>query len=403
VLHLDVDAFFAALEQRDDRRLQGRPVAVGTGVVASCSYEARPWGVRTGMRLTDARRLCPALIVLPGDYRRYEIASRQIVGICREHTPRVELAALDDLYLDLGRGDPEPAAHVARRIAEQVRGEVRLRVSLGLGTSRLVSAVATQAVKEGKARQIDAGDLLVVPAGTERQWLARWPVDVLSGVGPKASAELARLNVCRVGELAEVPLAVLVGLFGARGKVLRDLARGIDPRPVEPARPAQSVSRCTSFDPALSELPFLGAMLDHLTERAASWLRLSGQAARGLSVRIRYADHQSVDSRVSLPGPCDDEGELVPLARQRLARLYTRRLPLRLLGVELAPLGSPNRQGELFLDPPRERARRLQACKDDIRQRFGFMALVKGSALELAGRLEHDRDNFHLRTPCLTR
>src|SRR5215218_3416718 len=133
VLHLDVDAFFAALEQRDDRSLRGRPVAVGTGVVASCSYESRPWGVRTGMRLLDARRACPSLVVVPGDYRRYEIASRQILGICHEQTQRVELAALDDLYLDLGRRGAAEAAALARRIAEQVRGEVRLGVSLGLG------------------------------------------------------------------------------------------------------------------------------------------------------------------------------------------------------------------------------------------------------------------------------
>src|SRR5207302_11473086 len=134
--------------------------------------------------------------------------------------------------------------------------------------------------------------------------------------------------------------------------------------------------------------------LDHLLERATSWLRLNNQATRGLTVRIRYADHQSVDSRVSLPRPTDEESELSPLARQRLARLYVRRLPLRLLGVELSPLVSPDRQGELFGDEARQRNARLRECKDEIRQRFGFMALVKGSALELAGRLEHDRDNF---------
>src|SRR5262245_50485290 len=172
VMHLDVDAFFAALEQRDDERLRGRPIAVGTGVVASCSYESRPWGVRTGMRLSDARRLCPRLIVVPGDYRRYEIASRQIAGICREHTPVVELAALDDLYLDLGRCEVRRAEEVARRIAGQVRAEVGLAVSLGLGTNRLVSAVATQAVKEAKARRIGADDLAVVPAGAEAAYLA---------------------------------------------------------------------------------------------------------------------------------------------------------------------------------------------------------------------------------------
>ncbi len=403
LLHLDVDAFFAALEQRDDERLRGRPVAVGTGVVASCSYEARPWGVRTGMRLTDARRLCPPLLVLPGDYRRYEIASRQIAGICREYTPRIELAALDDLYLDLGRGPAEQPARLARQMAAQIGAEVGLRVSLGLGTNRLVSAVATQAVKQGKAKDPAHDNLLIVPPGTERQWLAPWPVDVLPGVGPRTAGELARLNVRRVGELAEVPLGVLAALFGPRGQVLRDLARGIDPRPVQPYRPPLSVSRCTSFDPPVAELPFLSAMLDHLLERAVSWLRLNDQATRGLVVRIRYADHQSVDSRVSLPHPSDDESELAPLARQRLARLYRRRLPLRLLGVELAPLGPPDRQGELFPDEGRQRARRLRDAREAIRQRFGFLAVVNGSALELVGRLEHDRDNFKLRTPCLTR
>src|SRR5262245_50791777 len=226
VLHLDVDAFFAAVEQRDDESLRGRPIAVGTGVVASCSYESRPWGVRTGMRLAEARRLCPPLIVVPGDYRRYEIASRQILGICHDHTPLVELAALDDLYLDLGRIDRDQAERTAQRIAAQVAQEVRLRLSMGLGTSRLTSAVATQAVKEAKAHGKVDQDLATVPAGTERAYLAPWPVEVLPGIGPKAMAELARLNVRRVGELAEVPAAVLVGLFGPRGKTFLDLARG---------------------------------------------------------------------------------------------------------------------------------------------------------------------------------
>src|SRR5262245_5013522 len=171
VLHLDVDAFFAAVEQRDDPRLRGRPVAVGTGVVASCSYEARPWGVRTGMRLSDARRLCPQLLVLPGDYRRYEIAGRQILGICHEHTPRVEMAARDALYLDLGALPWAQAEQLAGRLAGLIYKEVGLRVSLGLGASKLVAAVATQQVKQRKARGQSAGrpaDLAVVPPGTER-------------------------------------------------------------------------------------------------------------------------------------------------------------------------------------------------------------------------------------------
>jgi DNA polymerase IV len=403
VLHLDVDAFFAALEQRDQPRLRGRPVAVGTGVVASCSYEARPWGVRTGMRLGDARRLCPPLVVLPGDYRCYEIAGRQILGICREHAPRVEVAALDDLYLDLSALPWGQAEQLARRLGQLIHQEVGLRVSVGLATNKLTAAVATQEVKGRKARGEPADDLAVVPPGRERDYLAPWPAEVLPGVGPRAAEQLARLNVHRVAELAEVPLGVLLGLFGERGRQLRELARGIDPRPVEPARPPRSVSRCTSFDPPVGEWPVLSAMLDHLVERAAWWLRGRGLAAKGVLVRLRYADHRWADGRTALPAPADDEGLFKGAARERLARLYVRRLPLRLLGVELSPLAVPDRQAELFPDAARERGRRLRACQDEVRSRFGFLALTSGTALELKGRLEHDRDNFRLRTPCLTR
>lgn len=422
ILHLDVDAFFAALEQRDDPRLRDRPIAVGTGVVASCSYEARPWGVRTGMRLSDARRLCPQLVVVPGDYRRYEIAGRQILGICHEQTTCVEMAALDDLYLDLGQqkpaasAQPPPAAsaserpsasHIetSRRLGQAIHQEVGVRVSLGLATNKLLAAVATQEVKDRKARTPNRAceDLAVVPPGHERDYLAPWPVEVLPGIGHKTSEQLQRLNVRRVGELALVPPGVLVGLFGSRGLTFRQLALGEDYRPVTPTRPAQSVSRCTSFDPPLSEWAMVTAMLDHLVERAVTWLRLHNQATKGVQVRVRYADHQWADNRVSLREPSDEESVIKTVARERLAKLYVRRLPLRLLGVELSPLVAPQRQGELFPDPTRERDRRLSACKDEVRQRFGFLSLMNGTALELVGRLEHDRDNFRLRTPCLTR
>ena len=403
ILHLDADAFFASVEQRDDPRLHGRPVAVGTGVVASCSYESRRWGVRTGMRLSDARRLCPELLVLPGDYRRYEQAARRMLAVCLELTPCVEVAALDDLYLDLTQPGAD-VAPIADRLRGQIQGEVGLNTSVGAGTSKFVASVATQDAKERRARRQEAcSPLVVVPPGGEAAYLAPWPVDVLTGVGPKLLARLERLNVRRVGELAAMPLSVLCGLFGERGRVLRDRARGIDPRPVAPYRPPQSVSRCTSFDPPTSDRAFLGAMLDHLLERAASWLRFGGLAARGLTLTLRYGDYRSEQGRVTFRPACDDDGRFKEAARDRFARLYLRRLPLRLLGVELSPLQPAGLQAGLFPDPAVERARRLAECKDAVRKRFGFMALLSGSALVLNGRLERDRENFRLRTPCLTR
>jgi DNA polymerase-4 len=393
ILHLDADAFFASVEQRDDPRLRGKPVAVGTGVVASCSYEARRHGVRTGMRLVEARRLCRPLIVLPGEYPRYEQAARRVLAICQEHTPQVEVAALDDLYLDLARHDqPE---RVAGALREQIREEVRLSVSVGIGTNKLVAKVATKQAKPGKQ--------VLVPAGTEREYLAPWPARVLPGTGPKVEVRLDRLNVQRVGEVAAVPVPVLRGLFGTRGQLLHDQAWGIDPRPVEPYRPPRQVSRRTSFDPPVADRAFLRAMLDYLLERATAWLRFHHLAARGVVVTIRYGDYQGALGRAPLASPTDKDQPLQEAARDRFERLYQRRLPLRLLGVELAPLVAPDRQPALFPDPGAERDRRLAECKDAIRRRFGFTSIFSGSTLRVAEQLDRDRQNFRLRTPCLTR
>jgi DNA polymerase-4 len=407
VLHLDVDSFFAAVEQRDEPRLRGRPVAVGSGVVASCSVEARRAGVRTGMALVEARRRCRALVVVPGDYRRYEQAARRIQGVCLDLTPCVEAPALDDLYLDLtGPGADASCERTAWELRGRVRDEVGLTVSLGLGSNKLTARTATRRAKQrpGRGGPEDAlGAVVRVPAGGGRAFLAPWPVEVLPGAGGRLRGRLERLNVRRVGEVAEMPPAVLCGLFGDRGLVLRDQARGVDPRPVEPTRPPQSISRRTSFDPPSGDLDFLRAVLDHLVERAVSMLRFQGLTARGLRLSLRYGDHQGVEGRTPFRQGTTAEGELRAAARERLNRLYVRRLPLRLLGVELSPLAPPDGQGRLFADPAADRARRLQECKDAIRRRFGFMSLLSGATLALAEQLDYDRDNFRLRTPCLTR
>jgi DNA polymerase-4 len=393
ILHLDADAFFASVEQRDQPNLRGRPVVVGTGVVASCSYEARRSGIRTGMRLAVARRLCHDLIVAPGEYPRYEQAARRILAICQEQTPLVEVAALDDLYLDLTQqGSPE---QVAQTLRAQIRDEVRLSVSIGIGSNKLIAKVATKQAKPG--RQI------LIAGGCERAYLAPWPARVLPGAGRQVAERLARLNVYQVGEVAGMPVPVLRGLFGRPGLLLHEQAHGFDPRPVEPRKPQQSVSRCTSFDPPTAERAFLQAMLDYLLDRSLTWLRFHDLYARGLVLTIRYGDYESAVGRVPLHGLDPTECDIQAAARARLATLYQRRLPLRLLGVELGPLGARDRQPVLFPDPADERARRLTACKDAIRQRFGFTAVLNGSALLLAQRLDRDRENFCLRTPCLTR
>ena len=197
---------------------------------------------------------------------------------------------------------------------------------------------------------------------------------------------------------------MLCGLFGDRGRVLRDQAHGVDPRPVEPYRPPQSVSRCTSFDPPTADRDFPGrdARSSAGTGGVVAAFRRPGGARADVDPALR---------RLPIRGGASDvparrattRTRFKEAARDRFARLYQRRLPLRLLGVELSPLQPAERPAELFPDPAAERARRLAECKDAIRRQFGFMALLSGSALVLNGRLEHDRENFRLRTPCLTR
>ncbi len=414
VVHLDVDAFFASIEQLQDPTLRGQPVAVGSGVVASCSYEAKSRGVRTGMALTRARALCRTLRIVPGDYRLYEQAGRRILAICLDRTARVEMAALDDLYLGLTlpEGGTADVLRMAQQLRRQIREEMDLSVSVGIGSSKLIAAVATDQAKKRPldlrkdgltALHNDQGAIVAIPAGTEGAYLAPFPVEVLPGVGPVLLERLQRLNVQRISELSAMPLELLLSLFGQRGRLLHQYARGIDLRTVEPYRPPQSVSRRTSFDPPTADPAFCEAMLQHLLERAISWLRVHGLAARGLTVTLRYGDYQIVDGRSSFRRPTIEEKELSEAACDRYRRLHTRRLPLRLLGVELSPLEPIPTQGALFPNPDDERRQRLAECKDAIRQRFGFLSLMNGAALTLTGRLEHDRDNFRLRTPCLTR
>lgn len=397
IVHLDVDAFFASVEQRDDPGLRGRPVAVGSGVVASCSYESRRYGVRTGMRLAEAKYLCHDLIILPGSYPRYEQAARHILAICEEQAPTIEVSALDDLYLDLtGLREGPDLEPLSQTLRTMVRDEVQLSVSLGSGTNKMIARIATNEAKPGGHRH--------VPAGSERDYIAPQPIRVLPGVGGTLEERFERLNLRQVRELAGVPVDLLRRLFGPnRGRTLHDQALGIDPRPVLPRKPQQSVGRRASFDPPVAELPFLSAMLSYLIDRACSWLRFHHLATRGLTLTIRYSDFESAQGRELFRDPTADEARLKEAAHERMPNLYNRRLPLRFLGVELGPLVAPPQEPTLFSTVDDEKQQRLLAAKDAVRQRFGFTSLLQASALEMSSRLDRDRENFQMRTPCLSR
>ncbi len=421
IAHLDVDAFFASIEQRDDPRLKGVPVAVGTGVVASCSYEAKREGIKTGMRLTLAKQLCKSLRILPGDHRRYEIAGRQILGICKEHSNIVEMAAMDDLYMQLAQADPTEHKQLASTLREQILQEVGLKVSMGIGSNKLIANIATHHAKDLRissqrrtaSRWITGTNILAetkhfspvvtVLEGYEENYIKPWPVGILPGVGTVGREKFQRLNINIVAEAAELPLEVLGGMFGKRAQLLRDFSHGIDTRTLQTIQSAASISRSTSFNPPNPDQVFLNAMLAHLLERAILWMRFNNLATRCMKIYLRYGDLKEAHNYQHFKTPCDNNSELLDAAKEKLVKLYTRRLPLRLIGVEFQQLQSAESANLLFPDAEKERGERLAKCKDEIRARFGFMSVTSGNSLVLAKKLDHDRDNFKLRTPCLTR
>lgn len=418
LFHVDIDAFLASVEQIVHPELAGRPVAVGDGVVASCSYEARACGVRAAMRLSEARRLCPPLLVRKGHAQVSRRFAERVVAICGESSPRVERVSLDEVYCDMtgldrhygyGRGQMRGARgspsgdleggdfwplEAAERIRAGVRGETGLSVTIGIGTNRVAARTAARWGKPG-------GIGFLLP-GREARVLRDLPLEELPGAGPAVRRELEDLSISTAGELRELGRPVLETLFGANGTLLYERAWGRDARDVDPDRTPRSISRESSFERPTDDLDHVEGTLFYLTERAANALRREELAARTVGVRIRYADSAGAERRVTLAAPAWLDPELFGAARGLFRSLYTRRSRLHLVGVSLTnlvPRGA--RQADLFLDARRDPAA-LYRGVDRIRERHGFSALVAGPSLFLLGDLAQDDHGFVLRTPSLT-
>lgn len=404
IIHVDIDAFLASVEQVRDPALRGKPVVVGgergdRGLVLSSSYAARRRGVVPGLTLSQAARLLPEAIFLRGDSRHASRLSERVWDVCRRHTPLVEATSIDDCYLDVTGTDRlfGAAAAVAERIRRQVGREIGLSLSLGVGGNRTVARVATVFAKPGKVAE--------VPRGGEAAFLAPLPVRRLPGVGRRTETALHRYNVRTIGELARIPRWILIQAFGeAAGRLLFDRARGVDDDPVRPGRGPRSVSRETSFDPVTADRDVIEGMLYYLLERAAAALRESGLSAKTVAVKIRYVDGPGDTRARTLEAPTDREREIWPEARGLLGRMLTRRARLANLGVALTGLtGERSRQAGLFGEEEHRRAGRLTDGIEGIRRRFGFGAIQAGRSISLIGRLPRTAHGFVLKTPSLAK
>lgn len=405
ILHLDVDAFLASAEQVADPSLRGRPVVVGglprdRGIVISSSYEARALGVRNGMRLRDAHRVCPRAVFRRGDVHAAMALAARVWEIARRETPLVQPTSLDDAFLDLAgtealRGPPREAAERIRRAA---REEVGLSLSVGIGESKVLARVAGDLAKPGGLRE--------VPPGTGPDFLAPLPVAALPGVGRSTARLLETFRVETVGDLQRAERELLEETFGAhRGGLLYEAARGRDgDDPVVPDAPPRTVSRETSFAADTADGRFLEGVLHYLLDRAAAECRARGLRARGLEVRLRYADFAGAHRSTTLPEPSDDARTIWPAARAIFRAIRERRVLVRFVGVTLGGLGpAAGRAAGLFTAEEEARARRLVAAADRVRERHGFRSLLAGPEIALLGKMELRERGFVLRTPSLSR
>ncbi len=377
ILHVDMDAFFAAVEQRDRPELRGRPVVVGgvgpRGVVSAASYEARPFGVHSAMPTAVARRLCPHAAFLPPRGAHYARIGRQIRQIFLAYTPLVEPLSLDEAFLDVrgceGLFGPPPA--IARRIKDRVRAETGLTASVGVAPNKFLAKLA------GDLGKPDG--LVVLEPEPERvaAFLDPLPVGRLWGVGARGEARLHALGIHTIGELARRPERVLADHFGAVGRHLWRLAHGLDDRPVVPDRQAKSISNETTFSHDVADRAVLRATLLELLDELAGRLRHEGLRAGGIELKLRSSDFRTRSRSRTLAAPTDVTDVLWRTAAELFERSLTdAMLPLRLLGVGATRLTrDPAVQGELFDDGDRRRQAALDRAVDAIRAQFGAAAI----------------------------
>ncbi len=378
IIHIDLDAFFASVEELLNPGIAGQPIIVGggpgrRGVVASASYAARAYGVRSAMPTAQALRLCPQAILIPGDPERYSEISDQVMALLSEYTPLIEKVSIDEAFLDVTGCERlwGPAEEIARTIQRRVKEEVGLPSSVGVAANKLLAKMASE---EGKP-----GGLVMVPPGQEAAFLAPLLVERLWGVGPATAQRLHVLGVETIGELARLPLDLLEKGFGALGRVLYRCARGRDDSLLTPRREPKSIGHEHTFARDLTTLLEVQRYLLDLSERVGRRLRGHKMRGRTITVKLRHSDFTTLTRSATLPRPTDLDQAIYDQAVEILRREWRTGMRLRLAGVTISNL-TPRLPSQLDLFDQREaKLRRLNRAVDEIRERYGDEALQRAS------------------------
>ena len=382
ILHLDLDAFYCAVEETRDPSLRGKPFAVGgrpdeRGVVSSCSYAARAFGVRSAMPMSRAIRICPNLIVVSGHHRVYGEVSEKVMAKLRDLTPLVEQISIDEAFLDLSEVR-DPIERLARDLQARIRHDLDLPSSIGIATNKLMAKIATEVGKKAAQKGQPPFALTIVPAGEESAFLAPLPADMLWGVGPKTMARLNEIGIHTIGDIARYPERELIARFGENGRDLWRHAQGIDERPVVTEHETKSISQETTFVRDVSNDKELERTIREQAASVARQLRKNDLAGKTVKLKLRWPDFSVITRQTTLAQATDLEEEIASTAAALLKSARRSGQAVRLIGVGVSGLGPPVRQLSLW-DDGGEKSRKLQEALDALRERYGSDAIHKGT------------------------
>ena len=385
ILHLDLDAFFCSVEELLDSNLKGKPFAVGgnpqgRGVVSSCSYAARKFGVHSAMPMARALSLCPELIVIHHRHGLYGEYSNKVMDILRSYTPLFQQVSIDEAFLDVS-DLPKPAGVIAQEIQERVDHELHLPCSLGVATNKLVAKVANDfgksQVKSGQApRQIT-----IVPPGEEAAFLAPLDIQSLWGIGPKTSQKLHGQGIHTIGQLAALSVAELEAYFGNNALEMHARALGIDPSPVHSEREVKSVSNEVTFTKDTTDSEVLRQTLRALADKVGYRLRQAGFAGSVVQIKLRYSNFETITRQTALPQPTNLDDEIYAAAEKLFEANIIPTRAVRLIGIGVSRLNPPYRQLSLW-DNNQDEKEKLASAIDQLKEKYGQDVIKRASMMK---------------------
>ena len=392
ILHMDLDTFFVECERRENPHLENRPVLVGgtgsRGIVSACSYEARRYGIHSGMSMPMARKMCPQAVAIKGNSMVYTKYSRLVTDIIRDEVPLFEKSSIDEFYADLTGMDRFFGTYkFAKELRKKIMDHTNLPISFGLSQNKVVSKVATGEAKPSNQMRIDFGH--------EKNFLAPLPIRKIPMIGKVSASRLRDLGIQQVHSLQMMPKEVLHSVLGKNGLVIWERANGIDARPIIPYTERKSISRERTYEGDTANMETLKATLTAMGESLAFQLRMDNKLTARVTVKLKYSDFSVHSKQLRIPYTSADH-LLIPKIQEIFAKLYERRLLIRLVGVRFSDLVGGNYQINMFDDSTKRLA--LYSAMDNMRNRFGASSLMRASTIDVKS-VRSNRNPFNGEPP----